>query len=247
MKKLISFTLALALVMGLSATAFAAETGKVETSGGSASAEVTGTYVEGTTASGTVFSVDIAWNDMSFTYYAEKAPVWDATNHTYSDKQAAYWDGEGTITVTNHSNAKIQAVPAYTAENGYESAVMIFNNEKLNIASAEVGSAQIGTITVTPSGSLPASANGGKIGTVTVTIQQNNDVTVEEADALQREASPVLTGMDGTTSAVQTAGVKLTLLQNAIDGFRAGTTTQEQLNKAYNDFLAVYEPLKAQA
>lgn len=240
MKKLISFTLALALVMGLSATAFAAETGKVETSGGSASAEVTGTYVEGTTASGTVFSVDIAWNDMSFTYYAEKAPVWDATNHTYSDKQAAYWDGEGTITVTNHSNAKIQAVPAYTAENGYESAVMIFNNEKLNIASAEVGSAQIGTITVTPSGSLPASANGGKIGTVTVTIQQNNDVTVEEADALQKEAAPFLEQLGNME-----ATIKLTNLQNAIVEFRAGTATQEQLNKAYNDFLAVYEPLKA--
>lgn len=181
MRKIMSLALALALIMSLSITAYADETG-VEA--GSYNTDVTGTYVEGTTSSGTVFSVDIAWSGMNFTYNAEKAPVWNTENHTYSESIPAYWEGEGTIKVTNHSNAKISAIPVYKSEAGYEDAKMTFSADKLSVASAESGSEQLGTITVTPSGTLPSSANGTKIGTITVTIAQDNDVTVEETDAL---------------------------------------------------------------
>lgn len=181
MKKLTSLLLALIMVVSLSTVAFAAETNNGI---GDYSAEVTGSYVAGTTSSGTIFSVDIDWTDMSFTYHAEKAPVWDPEEHKYSETAKAYWEGEGTITVTNHSNAKISAVPVYESETGYEDAKMTFSTDKLSVASAEGGSEQAGTITVTPSGTLPSSANGTKIGTITVTIAQDNDVTVEEADAL---------------------------------------------------------------
>ena len=55
MKKVISLVLALALVLSLGMTAFAAN---VDTAGGTASTEVIANYSAGT-AGGTVFSVDI--------------------------------------------------------------------------------------------------------------------------------------------------------------------------------------------
>ena len=138
MKKLISLCLAFALAMSLSVTAFAEE----NVGAGAYSADVTGAYVAGTTSSDTVFSVDITWTDLSFTYHAAKAPVWDVNTHTYSQTEAAYWEGSGTITVTNHSNAKITATPAYQAKAGYETASMTFSTHVLKIASAESGAAQ---------------------------------------------------------------------------------------------------------
>ena len=81
MKKIISLILALCLTMISIITAFAAEGDATGAGTGTYSTNVTGAYVAGTEASGTVFSVDISWTAMDFTYYAEKAPVWDATNH----------------------------------------------------------------------------------------------------------------------------------------------------------------------
>ena len=50
---------------------------------------------------------------------------------------------------------------------------MTFGNNGATVATAvgtEVASAPSATITVTPSGTLAESANGGKIGTITVSI-----------------------------------------------------------------------------
>jgi len=64
MKKLTALFLAIMLVAAMSTTAFAAS---ITTAGGSNSADVTGTYVAGS-AGGTVYSVDITWGSMAFTY-----------------------------------------------------------------------------------------------------------------------------------------------------------------------------------
>ena len=182
MKKSFAWILALALVMSMSVTAFAADQTNVGT--GSYSADVTGTYVEGTTASGTVYSVDIAWAGMSFTYHAEKAPVWDVTDHTYSEATPAYWEGEGTITVTNHSNAVILAKSSYTAESGYADAEMQFDfstSYGMYLDTAAAGNqATSNTITVTPAGTLPSTAKDTKIGTINLWISDANmDLTDE--------------------------------------------------------------------
>ena len=188
MKKLISLLLALAMVMSLSVTVFAAEGDVTGAKAGEYSANVTGSYVPGIESTGTVFSVDISWTAMSFTYHAEQAPVWDATNHKYSESTPAKWEGEGTITVTNHSNAKITAVPAYTPGAGYESANMNFGTDELKIASAESGSEQVGTITVTPTGSLPKMDAAATIGSIKVTIAEDTTTTpLEEAQQLQSD------------------------------------------------------------
>ena len=106
MKKMMSFVLALILVMSLGIVAFAADvTGGI----GAYSTDVKGSYVPGTTSGGTLFSVDIKWENMSFTYHAAQAGAWDSENHEYEDDTPAYWVGTGKITVTNHSNKSANA------------------------------------------------------------------------------------------------------------------------------------------
>ena len=250
MKKLISMILALALILSLSTAAFAAESGKVEESGGKADVTVTGTYVPGTTASGTVFSVDIEWSGMSFTYNAEKASVWDPINHVYSETTPASWEGQGEIKVTNHSNAKILANSAYVAAEGYESATMIFGDASMKIASAEVGTEQIGTITVKPDGSLPATANGGTIGTITVTIEQDTEITLEDAQALYNKALDRRSDWEaaGYTDEAQ---ILINKLQEVVAGYQAiengnyDASVKPNVDQAYTEALEDYNELEA--
>lgn len=189
MKKLISLVLALALVLSLGMTAFAAN---VDTEGGTASTEVVANYSAGT-AGGTVFSVDIEWSGMSFTYNGKSEPVWDPTTHTYSgaDKEEGWAESNALITITNHSNAFIEAVPSYQKASGYESVSMTFSTRKCYVGSADNGLGSNGagqavseTISVTPTGTLPEGTTDAVIGTVTVTITEMEDITVNQADGL---------------------------------------------------------------
>lgn len=190
MKKLIALFVMIAVMTSLAVTAFAEENVGI----GDYSTEVKGTYVAGTTGNGVVYSVDITWSAMEFTYHAAQEPVWDVESHTYSESVAAYWEGEGTITVTNHSNVSISATPVYTAEEGYEEASMLFDTEKLIVSSAESGAEQTGVIAVTPSGALPANADGEKIGTITVTIA--GTVTLDELKALDAKLESLMDAYD---------------------------------------------------
>ena len=171
MKKLVSMLVAAALVCTMSTTAFAADQTGVDT--GSYSADVKGTYQAG--GSDAVYSVDIAWTDMSFIYTGAGEGTWDPETHQYSggSSEGAWTASNDSITVTNHSNAAVKATASYQPETGYESTNMTFDNNGATVATAEgteVASAPSATITVTPGGTLAESANGGKIGTITVNI-----------------------------------------------------------------------------
>lgn len=182
MKKSISLILAIILVFSMS-TIVSAEIGL---GAGEYNGEVTGTYIAGVEGSGKVFCVDITWENLEFTYHAANEPVWDTTNHKYTDSSAAYWDGMGTITVTNHSNVIISAVPEFVADSGFENTELSFSTSKLHLPSSEFmefGTAHTGAILVTAGGTLPAETNG-KIGNVKVTIAEDTDVTVVDANAL---------------------------------------------------------------
>lgn len=172
MKKTISLLLALVLMLSLSFAAFAANGIQ---NGGSDSSDVKGTYKG--KASATVYSVDIAWQDLSFTYNEAYEGEWSPANHSYSNGTEAGWaEGTGTITVTNHSNADITAVPSYEAAAGYESAGMEFSTSSLVVETADNGEdgapghAVEGTITVTPTGTLPEGTENATIGKITITI-----------------------------------------------------------------------------
>lgn len=170
LKKITSVLAAAALVCTMSTTAFAADQTGVST--GDYNATVSGTYQAGG-SSATVYSVDITWEDMSFTYTAAGEGTWDPDTHSYSGGSEASWSGSKNIAVTNHSNAAVTATAKFEADSGYESTSMEFGNNGATVATAEgtqVSAAPSATITVTPGGALAKSANGGRIGEITVTI-----------------------------------------------------------------------------
>lgn len=174
MKKRTIGTIILSMMLASTGTVFAAD-GVGE--GGSDSADVTGTYAEGT-SSIPVYSVDIAWEGLSFTYNGGNEGTWNPDTHQYDGSTEPGWaDDEGIITITNHSNVAVTALSTYEAEAGFESADMKFSNPSLMIGSAdngadgEAGNPVTEEITVTPTGTLPEGTDGEVIGHITVTIE----------------------------------------------------------------------------
>ena len=149
---------------------------------GSDSHDVYVTYQEGA-SSPTIYSVDIVWESMEFTYTAASKGTWDPETHDYTNKQDASWSfANNKITVTNHSNADVNTSLSYTpaanfgAVNGafvdvHKNAI---HNATLTLSSA-VGStrdkAPSGTAYLSLTGELSSSLATQTIcGTVTVTI-----------------------------------------------------------------------------
>ena len=171
MKKITTLLAAAALTCAMGTTAFAADQDGVST--GDYTADVNGTYQAGGLGA-VVYSVDIAWTDMNFIYTGAGESIWNPETHQYSGSSEGAWTAsDDSITVTNHSNTAVKATAKFEADSGYESTTMTFGNNEATVATAvgtEVASAPSATITVTPGGTLAESANGGKIGTITVNI-----------------------------------------------------------------------------
>lgn len=167
MKKILSLVLALVMIMSLATTAFAAT---VE----SGTAEVKGTYVDNSETDTTVvYKVDIEWEGLSFTYTEGGSYGWNTDTHQYDvlDSDAG-WSGQGTITVTNHSNAAVTASFKYAAVTGYEDASVNFSVASLALKSAaETNAAVSGSVTVTPAGKLPKGTSNQVIGNITITVE----------------------------------------------------------------------------
>lgn len=178
MKKKTALVLTLAMVFSLAPLSAYADdtlTAVVRT----ATHDVTATYVDGSSggAGGTVYSVDITWGDMAFTYTAE-AGIWDPAKHAYTDAKGGAWtvdnkDGNK-IKVTNHSNAEITASIDYTPAPGYDSISGSFDKTSLVLATAvdtEVSNAPNDSAALTLTGALDSAATTStKIGTITVTL-----------------------------------------------------------------------------
>lgn len=177
MKKKTALVLTLAMVFSLAPLSAYADT--IDRVGGTASHDVTATYVDGSSggAGGTVYSVDIAWGDMAFTYTAA-AGTWDPAKHTYTGAEGGVWtvdkDGGNTITVTNHSNADVTAVFSYAAAEGFTGISGSFDKESLALKTAvgtEVANAPSGTAALTLDGALGSDTTANTtIGTITVTL-----------------------------------------------------------------------------
>lgn len=177
MKKKTALVLTLAMVFSLAPLSAYADT--IGTAGGTASHDVTATYRADSSggAGGTVYSVDITWGDMAFTYTAE-AGIWDPATHTTTSSADGVWtvnnDGGNTIKVTNHSNTGVTAAFSYAAASGFGDISGTFDNASLNLASAvgtAVDEAPNGTAALSLSGALGSTtADNTKIGTITVTL-----------------------------------------------------------------------------
>ena len=179
-KKKTALVLTLAMVFSLAPLSVYAET--ISTVGGAASCDVKATYTTDTSggaggAGGTVYSVDIDWGNMEFTYTAA-AGVWDPKTHTITGADGGTWKANNTdgnkITVTNHSNTAVTATFSYAAATGYDSISGSFDKTSLNLATAvgtEVSNAPKDSAALSLSGALDsATAANTTIGTITVTL-----------------------------------------------------------------------------
>lgn len=186
MKKALSLILALAMVMSLAITAFAAET--IAPSGNNGSMDVGADYVAGSNVNaGEITAVTLTWTAVNPKFTdGNTTYTWDAQNHKYvANKANGSWaNGSFTVTVTNHSNVAITATAAYSdAEGGPETSVT-WTEQSVTCESAAKGidftntttqgAATTGEIEGTvkvDSGTI--TENTAKVGTITITISKS--------------------------------------------------------------------------
>lgn len=173
MKKILSVLIAILLVMYLGTTVFAAEIDEAE---GSASTDVKGTYETGGTAD-IVYSVDVIWGNMEFTYIDAEPGEWNPETHKYDNVGTASWTCEtdaNKVAVTNHSNTAVLVTLTYTPGASYAGIGGTFSKSTMALPTA-VGvllvNAPNDSSLLTLSGALSSSVTSSTtIGTITVTI-----------------------------------------------------------------------------
>lgn len=235
MKKLLALTLTMAMLFTM--TAIAEDTIKLN---GETSKDVTATYKEGTDG-GTIYSVDIIWGSMEFTYNAESKGVWKPETHTYTDSAEAKWsceEGADTIVVTNHSNAAINVEMNYTAAEGFESIIGTLSNPRFELANAD-GAIDISTLTdeskLQLSGILATGVSETKIGEVTILIK-DSDTTNGSNNTTEENLSPNIINMStgSELNQVQYEGLTIEIygenLSNlSVDDFQITTFANEKI------------------
>ena len=170
MKKLVSCVAALAMCFGLSATVFAAEVP------GSQTIDVKAKSVENTEKP-IVYSVDLSWDAMEFTYQSSGTKTWNPATHTYTDSTTGAWSEGKSITVTNHSNATVNANYSFEVNSPYREVNGNFSKAQMNLATAEgtsVADAPKGSTVLTLNGTPNSTiADSTVIGTVTISLTAN--------------------------------------------------------------------------
>lgn len=167
MKKIIAATLALTLSMSMGNLVYAVE---------DKSADIKATYQAGKENTDTVYSVDVKWGSLEYTYSSGVTKSWDPTTLKYKETSGtSSWtcqQGADQITVTNNSNADITASLAYGKTDSNITGT--FTNSKIGLKSAEgtkVGKSPSETTTLSLKGALSdTTAEKKEIGNVTVTI-----------------------------------------------------------------------------
>ena len=197
MKKLYSLLLAIMMIATIALPVFAEES--VDANGGSANVNVNG-VVQYTGSSETqTISVDVAWEDMTFTYVEGVHFGWNPENHEYAGAYEGYWENDrADITVTNHSNTEVNATLSFesgvdTVGGAFTEGSGTMDDGVLELASAvdtEVEEAPTATATFNISGSISVSAD--VVGEITVLIESAYYVPVPEITAFGFEETGYL-------------------------------------------------------
>lgn len=173
MKKMISAILVVTALCCMSMTVFAADTATVGQNG-SKEIEVTAKYAS-SSVTPNVYSVDIEWSSMNFTYTEQETATWNANDHSYSVSTDAGWDKTtATVKVTNHSNVDVNVDVTYTAV-GSTGITGTITNGSAALDAGVVGNyagadSQTATLTISGTPNDAVTADGVKIGTIKVTI-----------------------------------------------------------------------------
>lgn len=250
MKKIIALVLILLTVFSMSATAFAADI--TDTNSGN-NQDVTASYEAGDVST-TIISVDISWNHMSFTYKGASEPVWDASKHQYTGEatEAGWVESEAAITITNHSNAILQAGITYAPETSFSNISMYFTDAAPYVGSADTSDTDAGTpcsvsVQAIPDGDLPSdTVDNTKIGTITVKVSA--DITAQSVLAVIEEQAAAVSARKydeisrGTAyfESQTAAGEILALCESAADVVYSADKTDAEKNAVLNELIAAY-------
>lgn len=202
MKKVLSFVLALVMVLALSVTAFAVEYSDVNTPKEN-NVKVTAGYTAGSDTEGaTTYKFNVSWEPTTnLKYVGEQAKyVWDTSDSTnlhykktVENKTEAGWKGSYTlaVTVTNYSNAALSLKT--TATTDQELDITNTGDKEQTVANAAVdsskneihytnteakGSQQTATVSYTfapkTGAKAPSNASGNSItvGNVSITVDK---------------------------------------------------------------------------
>lgn len=84
-----------------------------------------------------IYSVDVTWGAMDFTYTRTITPVWNEQTHDYDEQTNAKWSAVGNyIQFTNHSNTAVTASMSYKKGKGYNGVNGTFSKGRLVLPSA---------------------------------------------------------------------------------------------------------------
>lgn len=174
MKQIFTLALTFLLIFSLVTVTAFATVDKITATGDTATKDVTASYRSGAGGS-TVYSVDITWESMAFTYSEGSGSTWDPETHTSGQGGTGGWsNSDNKVTVTNHSNAQVTAALAYASTEGFKGISGSFDKSTMTLKTAEgtqFANAPTDTAALTLTGALDSSVKKStKIGTITVTI-----------------------------------------------------------------------------
>lgn len=176
MRKMFCALLTVTMLLAMSTTVFAERS---DTIGKDSSKEidVTAKYQSSATTP-TVYSVDIKWDNMTFTYNETGTKTWNANNHSYSIENAqGAWDKtSATITVTNHSNVSVDVTVTHTITEGFGIAGVLMEGSTATLDAGVEGNhagadSHTATLIIIGTPNDKITSDGVKIGTVKVTIE----------------------------------------------------------------------------
>lgn len=182
-KALLAFAVSGALLVGTAAPAMADS--PIATADGTDTADVKASYVKDG-SQGATYSVNVTWANMDkFEFTGKTGQTWDPATHTYSggtgDGSWSNDGGNGTVTVVNHSDVKVNVAASYQAESSYSdiSGAFALNGGSGSSSTLESGVGRapedadqdVFTLTLSGDGSaLAGVTNPAKVGTATVMI-----------------------------------------------------------------------------
>ena len=204
MKKLFAFFLAIVMIATIAIPVSAEAT--IDSHGDSATITVSGIFLPSGGEFKTI-SVDLVWDEMTFTYIKTSSGDWNPDTHEYEGGIEGAWSEEtSTITVTNHSDVEITAALGFEAiadvEGVFTETSGTENDNILELASG-VGT----TYEEAPTASVEFGIRGeplaedGKLGLITVSIQAPEDVDVGEPKITG--AKPALFNAEATETGVR--------------------------------------------
>lgn len=174
MKKIAAVFTAVSLTILMSTTAFAGTIDTETSLPGNVTHDIYARY-EKNTQTPDVYSIDVTWGSMQFTYTESGTMTWNSEKHEYENTGGASWNAkDNTVKVTNHSNQKVTANLSYQSKNGYQEVTGSFDKTVMVLETA-VGTpfdqAPEDTASLIVSGTLPDTVTDfTAIGQITVSL-----------------------------------------------------------------------------